>query len=92
MQAAALKQESPTSISGGSVQLYAVKGQADPYEINYVIDAKGNQILNLTVLLAENADNKRIWYADIRKLICDGVPDVGLVERCFSGLRKLISL
>lgn len=70
-----------------SVYLYAVKGHADPYEIDYKIDAEGDQILNLAVLLAENADNKRIWDADIRKLVCDGVPDVQSVER-FLGLKE----
>ncbi len=71
-----------------SVYVYGDKGHADPEEINYIIPTEDGQLLNMAVLLTENADNKRIWDADIRKLACDGVPDTRSVET-FLGLKEL---
>ena len=70
-----------------SVYVYDDKGHAEPEELNYRIDADDNQLLNLAVLLTENADNKRIWDEDIRKLVCDGVPDDNSVNT-FRGLKE----
>lgn len=63
-----------------SVYVYGDKGHAEPEKLNYRIDADDNQFLSLAVLLTENADNKRVWDADIRKLVCDDVPDDNLVN------------
>ena len=70
-----------------SVYIYGDKGHADPEEINSILPADDGQLLNMAVLLTENADNKRIWDADIRKLACDGVPNDQAVET-FLGLKK----
>ncbi|MBR5010357.1 MAG: DUF2185 domain-containing protein [Clostridia bacterium] len=69
-----------------SVYVYGDNGHADPEEINYKIPADDGQLLNLAVLLMENADTKQIWDADIRKLACDGVPNDRSVET-FLGLK-----
>ena len=63
-----------------SVYVYGDKGHADPEELDFTVDADADQLLNLAVLLTENADDKKIWDADIRKLEGDGVPDARSVE------------
>lgn len=64
-----------------SIFVYRDKGHADPEEINHVIDADTNQLLKLAVLLTENADEKKIWDANIRDLASDDIPDDQLVEK-----------
>ena len=43
--------------------------------MNYTVDADEKELLNLAVLLAKNADAKKVWDDDIRKLDCEGIPD-----------------
>ena len=65
---------------GLSVYVYGDKGRADPEEIGYRIDAENDQLLNLAVLLTENADNKRMWDADIRNLATEGMANAQSVD------------
>ena len=58
-----------------TVYVYGDKGHAKPVELQYKIDADEKQLFDLAVLLTKNADGKRKWDADIKKLKCDGVPD-----------------
>lgn len=63
-----------------SVYVYGEKGHANPKEVHYSLDLDSDQILNLAVLLTENADNKKIWDADIRKIVCENAADDKAVE------------
>lgn len=70
-----------------TVYVYGDKGHAGPKEISYQIDADEGELLNLAVLLAENADNKKIWDEDIRKLVSEGTASAQSVD-LFLGLKK----
>lgn len=63
-----------------SIYVYGDKGHAEPVEIDSVIDADADQLLNLAVFLTENADEKKIWDADIRNLASDDMLDDQSVE------------
>lgn len=63
-----------------SIDVYGDKGHADPEEIDYVVDADADQLLKLAVFLTENADEKKIWDADIRNFAGDDMPDDQSVE------------
>lgn len=63
-----------------SIYVYGDKGHAEPVEIDSVIDADDDQLLNLAVFLTENADEKKIWDADIRNLASDDMLDDQSVE------------
>ncbi len=60
---------------GLSIYVYGDRGHAEPVEMNYTVDADEKELLNLAVLLAKNADAKKVWDDDIRKLDCEGIPD-----------------
>ncbi len=55
--------------------MYGDKGHAYLEENNYVVDADADDFLNLAVILTGNADGKKIWDADIRKLDSDCTPN-----------------
>lgn len=57
-----------------SVYVYGEKGHAQPVELNYDIDTDAKKLFDLAVLLTDNADNKKVWDADIRKIMSDGDP------------------
>ena len=58
-----------------SVYVYGDQGHADPEENHYNVEADEDQLLKLAVLFTENADEKKIWDADIRKIASEGSPD-----------------
>ena len=63
-----------------SVYVYGDNGHAEPEEINCSIDADAGELLRSAVILTENADEKKIWDTDIRKLYSDDTPDDRAVE------------
>ncbi|SFB66751.1 immunity protein Imm33 domain-containing protein [Ruminococcus albus] len=58
-----------------SVYVFGDKGHADAEEVTYTVEADADQLLRLAAFLTDNADEKKIWDADIRDLpegdICD---------------------
>ena len=69
------------------IYVYGDKGHADPKEISCQIDADDDELLNLAVLLTENADNKMIWDEDIAKLASEGTASAQSVD-AFLGLKE----
>lgn len=63
---------------GLTIYVYGDKGHAEPVVFEQQIDAEN--LLNLAVLLIENADEKRIWDEDIRLLETDGKPSKEAVD------------
>ena len=57
-----------------SIYVYGDKGHAEPSELNYDIDTDEKKLFELAVLLTDNADSKKVWDADIRKISSDGTP------------------
>lgn len=73
-----------------SVYVYGDKGHAAPKELNYDINTDEKNLFNLAVLLKENADDKLIWDADLRKIDCGGQPDAKDVAE-FTEMREAFS-
>ena len=63
-----------------SVFVYGNNGHADASEISFAVEADAEEILDLAVLLTENADEKKLWDMDIRKLSFDDKPDDEAVQ------------
>lgn len=64
-----------------SVYVYGDKGHAEPEKLSFDVEADAEELLELAVLLTENADEKKIWDTDISKLSCDDKPDDSLVNK-----------
>ncbi|MBQ8922364.1 MAG: DUF2185 domain-containing protein [Oscillospiraceae bacterium] len=54
-----------------TIYVYADKGHSERAEMNHIAAADADTLLKLAVLLTENADEKKIWDADIQKLASD---------------------
>ncbi len=67
-----------------SVYVYGDNGHAKPVLFERQVEATPEELLKLAVLLTENADDRRIWDADITALNSDDVPDREIVERFIS--------
>ena len=66
---------------GLSVYVYGDKGHAEPVELSFDIEADDNELLGLAVSLTVNADEKKVWDSDIRKLVCDEAPDEAAADK-----------
>lgn len=64
-----------------SVYVYGDNGHAEPEEISFTVEAEAEKLLDLAVLLTENADEKKIWNMDISKLSCNDKPDDNSVNK-----------
>jgi hypothetical protein len=67
-----------------SVYVYGDNGHAKPVLFERNVEATSEELLKLAVLLTENADDRRIWDADITALNSDAEPDREIVERFIS--------
>ena len=67
-----------------TVYVYGDKGHGEPICFEEHIEASADECLDLAVSLTENADNRRIWDADIRTLNTDGKPDRESLDRFLS--------
>ena len=65
---------------GLTIYIYGDKGRAEPVSFEEQVEATAGELLELAVILTENADGKRIWDDDIRILEADGRPDPEAVE------------
>lgn len=59
--------------------VYGDKGHADPVDETQKIEAEESELLELAVILTNNADCKKIWDSDIRKIDTDTKPDIEAV-------------
>ena len=69
---------------GLTVYTYANKGHTQPVASEKQIQATEDELLELAVLLTNNADEKRIWDDDIRRLEADGKPEEEAVSHFLS--------
>lgn len=63
-----------------NIYIYADNGHADPVDFEDKIEITEEELLELAVLLTENADDKRIWDEDIRTLETDSRPEKKAVK------------
>ena len=69
---------------GLTVYVYGDRGHAEPVSLEEQIDATAEELLYLAVNLTGNADDRRVWDADIRILEADDKPEKAAVERFLS--------
>ena len=74
---------------GMSIYLYGDRGHAEPinYEVN--LETEENELRDLAALLTANADNKKIWDDDIRKIDADSKPDEKMIS-AFNDLYEFV--
>ena len=72
---------------GLTIYVYGDKGHAEPVHFEEQVEATAEELLDLAVILTDNADNKRIWDEDIRLLDADGKPEKEAVD-LFLSLKK----
>ena len=65
---------------GLTIYVYGEKGHAEPVTFEEQVEATAEELLDLAVMLTENADSKRIWDDDIRILETDGRPEPEAVD------------
>ena len=65
---------------GLTIYVYREKGHAEPVTFEEQVEATDEELLDLAVMLTENADSKRIWDDDIRILETDGRPEPEAVD------------
>ena len=64
-----------------TVYVFGDKGHADPEELGFNVEASPLELLKLAAVLNENADDKKIWDSDIRKIDTDAMPDDDAVKK-----------
>ena len=66
------------------IYVYGEQGKAVPQKIDSYLDVTEEEVLALAALLRNEADDKKIWDADIEKINSDAEPDTAMINEFIS--------